>query len=421
MLAREAREKAVIVSVNIDGASDWDTSERLDELEDLLSTAGAETVARVVQNRQALDSAFFVGRGKVEEIEEIRKQHSADIVVFDREISPAQRRNLERHIRARVIDRTQVILDIFAQRARTREGKLQVLLAQLTYSLTQLIGAGNELSRLGGGIGTRGPGETKLETDRRRIRQQIRDLKHDLESVRKHRALGRAERQATPVAVAALVGYTNAGKSTLLNSLTGSTVLSEDKLFATLDPTTRRARLPSGQELLFTDTVGFIRDLPPQLVAAFSATLEEVVEADVIIHVADASHPASEKHIRVVEQVLSELGAGTKPTVLALNKKDLGMTIDATPAGQPAVAISALRSEGLEDLLDCIDQVLAQGRETAEFVVPYHMQHIVSLLHQHGKVLTTEYDEGSTRVVAEVNSVWAKRVSRWLEEDRREP
>jgi len=412
---KEQRERAIIVALNLSEREDWDIDERLDELEELLASAGADTVARVVQQREVPDSTYVVGRGKVAEIEQIREAEKADIVVFDTQMSPAQRRNLEREIDARVVDRTQVILDIFAQRARTKEGKLQVMLAQMTYALTQLVGTGTELSRLGGGIGTRGPGETKLETDRRVIRQRIQDLKHEIESVRRHRAFGRTERQETPVVVAALVGYTNAGKSTLLNRLTGAHVDAEDNLFATLDPTTRRTRLPSGQEVLFTDTVGFIRDLPPQLVAAFRATLEEVTEADLIVHVVDGSHTSAEKHVRVVEQVLSDIGAADKPSVLAVNKSDRGLLFNTSNSRENVVFISALTGERLHTLLDAIDQLISSGREKVCLKVPYDMQNILPLLHRHGRVVSTEYCQDDVRICAEINSVWANRFRRWIQ------
>jgi GTP-binding protein HflX len=413
----QEKEKVVIVALSLPGRTGWEVDDRLDELEQLLLTAGASIVSRVVQNRSEPDHAYLVGKGKAHEIEQIRADRGAGTVVFDAELSPSQRRNLEDVIECKVIDRTQVILDIFAQRARTREGKLQVEMAQLTYSLTQLVGSREELSRLGGGIGTRGPGETKLEVDRRRIRQRIRDTRQNLESVRQHRALGRAERRQTPVVVAALVGYTNAGKSTLLNNLTGATVLVEDRLFATLDPTTRRARLPSGQEILFTDTVGFIRDLPHHLVAAFRATLEEVTEADLIVHVVDANSPVADKQIEVVDRVLADLGVAAAPQVVALNKTDLGFRVR-LPDDRPWVAISALKSEGLDKLLESIDSVLSSGRQLISLEIPYSMQSLISSLHEHGRVISTDYGNDAIVVQAELNSVWAKRFLGWAKQAR---
>jgi GTP-binding protein HflX len=409
--APQELETAIIVAVSTPGRHEWTADDRLDELESLLDTAGARVAERVVQNRESPDPAYLIGRGKVDEIEDLRKTLGADLVVFDAQLSPGQRRNLERHIGCKVIDRTQVILDIFAQRARTREGKLQVELAQLTYSLTQLVGS-RALSRLGGGIGTRGPGETKLEVDRRRIRQRVSGLRREIEAVRRHRALGRREREKAPVAVAALAGYTNAGKSTLLNNLTGSSVFVEDKLFATLDPTTRRMRLPSGQELLVTDTVGFIRDLPHDLVAAFSATLEEITEADLIIHVVDASHPAAGKQIEIVEGALAAIGAADVPVILALNKMDLG--VRATVASErTAVMISALTGRGFGELLTAIDAELGAKRQVVTLVLPYSRQDLIALLHEHGKVTSEQYGQHAITVTGEVESVWAKRLLRW--------
>jgi GTPase len=403
------KERVLVVAVSVPTRSGWEVEDRLAEITQLIETAGAIVVGTVVQNRDAIDRAFLVGKGKVKEIEEEREEKQADIVVFDAELSPSQRRNLEKEIDARVIDRTQLILDIFAQRAKTREGILQVELAQLTYSLTQLVGSREALSRLGGGIGTRGPGETKLEVDRRVIRRKIQSLKEDLDSVRRHRELSRRDRQKTPVAVAALVGYTNAGKSTLLNALTGSDVLAEDKLFATLDPTTRRARLPSGQEILLTDTVGFIRDLPHHLVAAFRATLEEVTEADIIVHVVDASHPMAQAQVEAVERVLAELGASGTPVVLALNKIDRGQNMIA-PDAAVSVKISALKGEGLVQLLGAIDDILAHDRQHISLEIPYSQQSILPVIHEHGQVISVEYGEKFIKIVAEMNTIWAKRV-----------
>ncbi len=405
-------EKAIIVALSLPRRSEWAVDERLEELESLLYTAGAEVVERVVQNRESPDPAYLVGSGKVQEIEDLRKSAAADLVVFDAELSPGQRRNLERHIECKVIDRTQVILDIFAQRARTREGKLQVELAQLTYSLTQLVGSREALSRLGGGIGTRGPGETKLEVDRRHIRQRIQGLKRDIEAVRRHRELGRREREKSPVAVAALVGYTNAGKSTLLNNLTGASVFVEDKLFATLDPTTRGIRLPSGQEVLITDTVGFIRDLPHDLITAFRATLEEITEADLIIHVVDGSHPAAERQVVTVERVLTEIGVHDVPIILAINKADLGVRLS-IPGERAAVVVSALRGEGFGELLAAIDRELQARRQVITLRVPYSRQDLVAIMHEHGKVTSQDYGATTITVTGEVESVWAKKLLRW--------
>jgi len=405
-------ERAIIVALSGPRRNDWTVDERLEELERLLYTAGAEVVEHIVQNRESPDPTYLVGRGKVEEIEELRKASAADLVVFDAELSPGQRRNLEEHIDCKVIDRTQVILDIFAQRARTREGKLQVELAQLTYGLTQLVGSREALSRLGGGIGTRGPGETKLEVDRRRIRQRIQGLKRDIESVRRHRELGRREREKSPVAVAALAGYTNAGKSTLLNNLTGASVFVEDKLFATLDPTTRGMRLPSGQEVLITDTVGFIRDLPHELIAAFRATLEEITEADLIIHVVDGSHAAAQKQVEAVERVLADIGVRDVPIILVINKADLGVHLS-LPGERAAVVISALKGVGFGELRAAMDRELQAKRLVITLKVPYSRQDLIAIMHEHGKVTSQDYGATAITVTGEVESVWAKKLLRW--------
>ncbi|MGB9803089.1 MAG: GTPase HflX [Desulfofundulus sp.] len=351
-------EKVLLVSLQLPHEKENEVEESLDELARLADTAGARVVGRVVQRSRRPDPATFLGRGKVrDEIAPACRELGVDLVICDQELSPAQVRNLEEALGVRVIDRTQLILDIFARRARTREGKLQVELAQLEYLYPRLTGRGAELSRLGGGIGTRGPGETKLETDRRRIKRRIAELRRKLEEVRRHRTLLRSRRQKAPVTLASLVGYTNAGKSTLLNALTGADVPVEDKLFATLDPTTRRLVLPNKEVVLLTDTVGFIRRLPHHLVAAFRATLEEVTEADLLLHVVDVSSPDYPARIEAVDQVLASLGAREKPTILVLNKIDR-LTAEEpwlVPADRPAVAVSALTGRGLDKLCQALN------------------------------------------------------------------
>ena len=302
-----SREQAILVGMESPEVTPEETASSLEELARLADTAGADVLLQLTQRRGRPDAATFLGRGKAEELASFCRSLGAGLVIFDRELSAAQARNLESVTGVRIIDRTQLILDIFARRARTREGKLQVELAQLNYLLPRLVGRGTELSRLGGGIGTRGPGETKLEVDRRRIRKRIAELNEAIRDVQKHRELLRRSRKEIPVPLAALVGYTNAGKSTILKKLTGAQVLVEDKLFATLDPTTRRVVLPNNEVVLLTDTVGFIRNLPHHLVAAFRATLEEVVEADLLLHVVDASHPDLEGQMEAVERVLESL------------------------------------------------------------------------------------------------------------------
>lgn len=347
----------------------WATPDSLTELAELARSAGAQVVGRVIQR---LDKAtpWYLGKGKLAELRALREADGFDTLICDDELTPTQQRNLENALKgAKVLDRTALILDVFARRARTKEGRLQVELAQHEYLLPRLVGQWTHLERLGGGIGTRGPGETQLETDRRLIRRRIQRLKAALDDVRRHRRLYRERRRELRVPVVSLVGYTNAGKSTLLNRLTGAGVLAEDRLFSTLDPVTRRVRLPSGREVLVTDTVGFIQKLPPTLVAAFRATLEEIQEAAVIIHVLDISHPQADKQAQAVEQVLEELGVEDKPRILALNKIDL---LDAEgrdppldvvashPGAGPAVAVSALHGTGLERLLRAVDRVLAE-------------------------------------------------------------
>ncbi|MBC7107137.1 MAG: GTPase HflX, partial [Firmicutes bacterium] len=336
----------MLVGVRLPGDA---AADGLEELAGLADSAGAEVVGRVCQERHRPDPAFFVGRGKALALAEMARGLGADLVIFDHELSAAQARNLEDVMGVRVVDRTQVILDIFARRARTREGKLQVELAQLNYLLPRLTGAGTALSRLGGGIGTRGPGETKLETDRRRVRRRIYELRRQLEEVRRHRAVLRQARRERAYPLVALVGYTNAGKSTLFRALTGAEVPVEDKLFATLDPFVRRAELPEGGTVLLTDTVGFIRRLPHHLIAAFRATLEEVRAADLLLHVADARSPDLEEKIAAVGRVLEELGAADRPAILVYNKID---GTDLAPGrlrrgSSPAVAVSALHGWGL--------------------------------------------------------------------------
>ncbi|MGI6491189.1 MAG: GTPase HflX [Pelotomaculum sp.] len=412
------REKAVIVGIELAGDEPAETAYSLDELAGLADTAGAEVVGRLTQKKARPDPATFLGSGKAGEVAELCRQLEAELVIFDRELSPRQGRNLEELLGVRVVDRTQLILDIFAGRARTSEGKLQVELAQLNYLLPRLVGKGLELSRLGGGIGTRGPGETKLEVDRRRIRQRIADLKEELKNVKKHRDLLRRSRQEAPIPLVALVGYTNAGKSTILKKLTGAQVLVEDKLFATLDPTTRRVVLPNNEAVLLTDTVGFIQRLPHHLVAAFRATLEEVVEADILLHVVDASHPNSDAQVEAVNRVLETLGAADKPVIIVNNKIDL-VEQEALPRKSddpPAVFVSAVSGQGLEDLLAAVAQILSDRRLRANFFIPYEKSSVLALLHEKGRVLKEEHGQEGISVEAEIEAVWAKRAEARLRE-----
>ncbi|MHB8926252.1 MAG: GTPase HflX [Bacillota bacterium] len=395
------------------GPEDWTTEESLDELELLAGSAGALVVSRVVQRREGPTSSHYIGSGKAEGLRGVCAERGADLVIFDDELSPTQQRNLEGTIGVRVIDRTQLILDIFARRARTKEGQLQVELAQLKYLLPRLAGQGASLTRLGGGIGTRGPGETKLEVDRRRIRRRLAELERETEGLRQHRRLQRENRHQVPFPVVSLVGYTNAGKSTLFNTLTAAGVRAEDRLFATLDPTTRRLTLPEYGEVLLSDTVGFIHKLPHHLVAAFRATLEELVEADLLVQVVDASHPQARQQMAVVAGVLVEVGAGEKPTVTALNKADRcdPESLDfLAREGREAVVISARRRTGLDELLRAMARAFRQRLEPLRLVVPYNRQGLLSLIHEKGRVTRLEYGEAGIVVEAEIEGVWARRL-----------
>nr|WP_232356956.1 GTPase HflX [Thermoactinomyces sp. CICC 24226] len=355
----EGKEKAILVGCGTK-KQEWSLRSTLEELKSLAETAQAVPVSQVLQFRDRIDPAWYIGRGKAEEIARMVEENEADLVIFDQELSPAQLRNLEGLMPCKVIDRTQLILDIFAQRARTKEGKIQVELAQLKYLLPRLAGKGKEMSRLGGGIGTRGPGEKKLETDRRHIRRQISVLTKQLEEIKKHRRLHQERRKKNGIPQVALVGYTNAGKSTLLNQLTGAGVLSENRLFATLDPTSRQLVLPSGKEVILTDTVGFIRQLPHHLIAAFRSTLEQVKEADLLLHVVDASHPEAEEQVEAVEQVLADLNAADIPVLMVWNKADR-LERELPEGWDPDhLMISAFNEQDLDRLKARVEQALQQ-------------------------------------------------------------
>ncbi|MGI6037456.1 MAG: GTPase HflX [Limnochordia bacterium] len=377
----------------------------LDELALLVETAGGEAVHRITQTRAGISGATYVGPGKLEEIQDAVQVCQADLVVFDDELTPAQGRNLEDALQVKILDRTQLILDIFAQRAQTQEGKVQVELAQLSYLLPRLTGWGTSLSRLGGGIGTRGPGETKLEVDRRRIRERMAELRRTLVKIRKRRTVQRARRKKSLLPLVALVGYTNAGKSTLFNLLTGADVYQEDRAFATLDPTVRKVDIDNHHPFLLIDTVGFIQKLPHQLVAAFRATLEEVVEADLLIHVIDASHPQREEQRLAVIQVLEELGAADHPMVTAFNKWDLleeGERWRLVKGHPDDVFISAQRNEGIDTLLTKIGEELPEPLVEAAFLIPYQRADLTAYLHREGQVLQEEHTPQGTVVRAAV-------------------
>lgn len=419
----EQRERALLVSLVTDEVkrSGSDPEHSLAELVSLAETAGVEVIGTVMQQKDVPDSKWFVGKGKAQEIKEMAQGTGATTAVFDQELSGAQVRNLEEALDLKIIDRTQLILDIFAGRAKTREGILQVELAQLTYLLPRLSGHGVNLSRLGGGIGTRGPGETKLEMDRRHIRDRISELKRQLETVVQHRALHRERRRKTGVVQVALVGYTNAGKSTLLRQLTAADVLAEDKLFATLDPTSRGLVLPSGKEVVLTDTVGFIQNLPHDLVAAFRATLEEANEADLLLHVVDTSSPMRERQQRVVEDVLQELGAGGKPTLTVYNKIDLcgEEMLSMLPGGPDYVRVNAFDEADLTRLRETIEDLLLG--DVAQFRIPASRGDLAALAYRVGEVLEQGAEEDDLLLTVRLNSADMEMRGRALAEFRVQP
>ncbi|MDP8969496.1 MAG: GTPase HflX [Actinomycetota bacterium] len=395
-------ERAVLVALHTAGQTSHDVDASLDELELLVDTAGSQAAGRVVQKRDTPDIATFVGRGKVGELRGLASSLGADAAIFDDELTPAQQRNLEEQLEVKVLDRTIVILDIFAQHASSREGKAQVELAQLTYLLPRLRGWGQALSQQAGGIGTRGPGETQLEVDRRRLNRRITKLKGDLVDFERTRRLKAKERERHGVPVIALVGYTNAGKSTLLNRMTGSDVPVADRLFATLDPTARRLALPGGREAVATDTVGFVKKLPTQLVEAFKSTLEETLRADLLLHVADSSHPEAEAQILAVDRVLDEIGAAGMPRLLVLNKADA--------AGDElrglrrrfaeAVTVSAVTGTGIGRLVDAVAAKIPQTRRVVEALVPYGRGDLVAQAHREGEVIKEDHRPEGTWLVA---------------------
>ncbi|WP_422664941.1 GTPase HflX [Aneurinibacillus uraniidurans] len=407
-------ERAVLVGYYKKGSDERRFALSMDELEELTQTAQAEVAGVLTQGRDYVDARLYIGKGKVDELNRMVEQLEADLVIFNDELTPMQVRNLEGVIPCKVIDRTQLILDIFAQRARSREGKLQVELAQLNYRLPRLTGKGAELSRLGAGIGTRGPGETKLESDRRHIRRRISEIEAHLDEVKRHRQLHRERRKKNDVFQVALVGYTNAGKSTVLNRLTDAGVLEENQLFATLDPTARRVTLPGGEDIVVTDTVGFIQDLPHQLVAAFRSTLEEAAEADLIIQVVDASHPEAGIHMEVVDEVLGELDALSIPRLTLFNKMDQVSERPVLPTSGEAMYVSAYRKEDMSRLLVKIEEEINKQHSRYVLRIPIARGDLHALLHRHMHVLKEEVSEDGMHYHMEVRGSNLGQVSREL-------
>ena len=398
----------MLVTLCTDNARLAETEKSLAELERLVDTAGGVTVARLIQNKDTPDVRTVIGSGKVAELKEICKNNDVTLAVFDIDLSPSQIRNLEDELEVSVIDRSMLILDIFALHAVTGEGKLQVELAQLKYTAPRLMGKGAEMSRLGGGIGTRGPGESKLESDKRHMRRRITALENELEILDKNRRTMRASRDKSGIAKVAIVGYTNAGKSTLLNRLTDAGILAEDKLFATLDPTTRKFELPGGESVLLTDTVGFIRNLPHHLVKAFKSTLDEAVYADVLMILVDASDEEYPTQLRVTQELLSELGAAGKPTLYVFNKCDAGMACPPSAVintgEEKYVCISAKSGEGVEELANLLETILHDGKTKATFVIPNNEQGALNILYKNATVESVDYGADGVTVVATVDA-----------------
>lgn len=409
---KEEPEKVILVAVST--TTEEETRESLDELEELIETAGAVCVGKMIQNRERVESGTYLGKGKIEELKEYAESLEATGIVCDDELSPAQLKNLEAALEIKVMDRTLVILDIFAARALTKEGKIQVELAQLKYRSARLVGLRSSLSRLGGGIGTRGPGEKKLEIDRRLISDRIAELKREIGDMEKHRELSRNKRNENPVPVVSIVGYTNAGKSTLLNKLTDAAVLEEDKLFATLDPTTRNYKLPSGQEILLTDTVGFIRKLPHHLIDAFRSTLEEAKYADIIIHVLDASNPHALSHMEVVYDTLEQLKVGDKEIITLLNKQDkipeeMQSLIIKDEKAKYIIKTAIKPGEGIADIVEAIEKILKERSVYVEKVYPYNEAGKIQIIRKYGQLISEEYVPEGIAIKANVpNEVFGR-------------
>jgi GTPase len=422
LIDRTRREKIVLVGVATGSQTLDDCDFGLDELSALVDTAGADAVARVTQRRDEPDRTYFVGKGKAEELRIVSEDVDSDTVVFDTELSPVQSKNLERLLGRTAIDRTAVILDIFAQNARTAEGKAQVELAQLRYRLPRLKGKGGALSQQGGGIGTRGPGETKLEVDRRRLLERMRRLETQLIELQQVRRTQRKWRRRSRQATVALVGYTNAGKSTLLNRLTDAGVLTENRLFSTLDPTVRRLALPGGEVVLLSDTVGFVRNLPHALVEAFKSTLDETAEADLLIHLVDASAPDPEGNMRAVDIVLNEIGASSVPQMLVFNKTDVSWPeqVEVLLRNHPeAVSVSAATGAGITELLEVLAERIRSLTTVTEFFIPYDRGDVLAALHREGEVLVTVHEEAGTKVQARLDEAAIGKYADYLTDDNR--
>ena len=405
------QEKVLLVSVD---TGEFDAEASIDELEELVYTAGAQVIGKVIQKKDVPEKATFVGVGKLAEIIAFCQSNEVDLLVFDSELSPSQQRNLEKLTNVRVIDRTMLILDIFALRARTAEGKLQVELAQLKYQLPRLAGQGTALSRLGGGIGTRGPGETKLESDKRHIRRKIQKLEQELKALEKRREQMHKRRQKDMVQTVAIVGYTNAGKSTLMNALTDAGVLAENKLFATLDPTSRALTLPDGRQVMLVDTVGLIRRLPHKLVEAFKSTLEEAAYSTVILNVCDASDEHAAEHLEVTKNLLSELGCEGKPIVSVMNKCDLVGDIYSMPTFGKTVMISALNKKGFDELLDAILKELPPTRKRAQILIPFSAGATAARIRKEGVVHSENYREDGLFMDATVDMNLLDSIKDWI-------
>ena len=422
--AQLARAATPAVSSGRPQASVFGAEESLAELRELTGSAGGEIVGELLQMRDRLDPATLIGHGKLQELGAMCASDRADVVIFDHDLSPSQQRNIENAVGVRVIDRTQLILDIFARHARTREGQWQVELAQLEYLLPRLTGRGVEMSQLGGGIGTRGPGETQLETDRRKIQRRIRHVEEQLENVRRTRAQQRQRRESAPIATVALVGYTNAGKSTLFNAITRAGVHASPQMFATLDPTLRSVTLPSRRKVLLSDTVGFIRNLPHTLVTSFRATLEEVERASLILHVSDVNNPYADEQARQVERVLAELKAQHKPVIRVLNKVDLLASGERAQLRnlESAVHVSALTGFGIPELLEAIDHLVAEDPvESVRLRVPQGEGKVLATLAAKGRVISREYHDGVVQMEAELPASLARRLQRFVHAGRRAP